>query len=376
MAWKVKTLMSQRKEFVAFAQQKDVNMSELCRRFGVSRKTGYKWLARARAGESMSDRSRRPRSTPTKTDESIEALVLSVRQKHPAWGGRKIKRRLEDMGHPHVPATSTIHQLLLRNGLIDPRQTPKPHQRFERQRPNELWQMDFKGHFATDTGRCHPLTVLDDHSRFNLVLKACVDERLETVKAALIEAMRLYGMPESVLCDNGPPWGDAGSGEAWTRLGVWFLRRGIGILHGRAYHPQTQGKEERFHRTLNAEAIGTRRFRDPPECQRAFDGYRHVYNFERPHEALGMSTPGTRYTPSSRAYVETPPPVEYGPGDQVRRVCGKGCISFGGQLYRIGRAFTGEPVAVRPTTTDGLLDVFYCHQQVAQVNLRGESENG
>jgi transposase InsO family protein len=369
--------MSLRAEFVAFASQPDANVAAACRRFGVSRKTGYKWLARAAAGHGLADRSRRPRASPARTAGAVERLVVALRGEHPAWGARKLKRRLEDLGHAGVPARSTVNAILARHGLIDPAASAArgPTVRFERAAPNELWQMDFKGHFATGDGaRCHPLTVLDDHSRFNVVLRACADERLETVRAALADAMRRYGMPAAFLADNGSPWGNAAAAAAdrWTALGVWLVRRGVGLLHGRPGHPQTQGKEERFHRTLAAEAIGARSFRDTADCQRAFDAWRDVYNLRRPHEALGLATPATRYAPSPRAFVEAPPPFEYGPGDAVRRVCAQGCVSVRGRPRRLGKAFAGERVAVRPTTADGVFGVYYCHAHVTDLDVRGD----
>jgi transposase InsO family protein len=389
--------MSIREEFVSFASAPDANVAALCRRFGVSRKTGYKWLARHHAGggaaAALADRSRRPLTSPSRTDDDVQRLVVSLRGEHPAWGARKLRRRLEDLGHGGLPARSTVNGILARHGLIDPLESAKhaPLQRFERQRPNELWQVDFKGHFAVGgkeggskgrggseaksggSGRCHPLTALDDCSRFSVLLRACGDERLETVRVALADAMRRYGVPEAVLCDNGPPWGSFGAEGNWTRLGVWLLRRGVGVLHGRPSHPQTQGKDERFHRTLKAEAIGTRCFRDLADCQAAFDAWREVYNLQRPHEALGLATPASRYAPSPRAFPESPPPLEYGPGDAVRKVSTEGCVSFHGRPWRVGRAFAGETVAVRPTLSDGKMDVFYCHQRVAELDLRGES---
>jgi len=377
--WKVQLPMSIRQEFIVFATQADANIAALCRRFGVSRKTAYKWLARFRAGgdAALGNRSRRPHASPSRTAADVEQLVVSLRQQHPAWGARKLKRRLTDLGQPDLPARSTVNDILARHGLIDPAVSPQhaPHQRFERERPNELWQMDFKGHFATDAGRCHPLTVLDDCSRFNVLLRACGNERLETVQAALAETMRRYGMPEAILADNGPPWGNCGQDGNWTTLGLWLVRRGVKVLHGRPHHPQTQGKEERFHRTLKAEAIGSRCFRDNAECQRVFDAWREVYNLQRPHEALAMATPATRYTPATtRSFVETPGPIEYSPGDAVRKVCAAGRICYRGGDYRIGKAFIGERVAVRPTTTDGMMEVYYCHQRVAEIDLRVQSE--
>jgi len=377
MPWKVESPMSLRAEFVNLASLADANVSSLCRRFGISRKAGYKWLERTdeTRGQPLADRSRRPHCSPCRTADEMEQRVIALRKEHPAWGARKLKRRLEDQGHAGLPARSTINDILHRHGLIDPAESPKhaAMQRFERAAPNELWQMDFKGPIATAAGTCHPLTVLDDHSRYNILLKACENQRKETVQAALAEAMQWHGMPACILSDNGPPWGSFNGEGYFTALGVWLIRRGVSIIHGRPLHPQTQGKEERFHRTLKAEAIGTRVFRDVNHCQQVFDAFRPVYNQQRPHEALGLSVPATRYTPSKRPFPQNPPPIEYGPDDQVRRVGDKGEIWFKGRMHKVGTAFGGEPVALRLTNTDEKLDVFYCHQRVAEIDLRGES---
>jgi len=376
MPWKVDSPVSLRLEFVTFASCEEANVSALCRQFGISRKTGYKWLARRRldAADSLADRPRRPLRSPDKTGPEAEQQIVSLRLEHPAWGARKLRRRLQDLGHQDLPARSTINDVLHRHALIRPDESARhaPCQRFERAAPNELWQMDFKGHFATDADRCHPLTILDDHSRFNVLLKACRNEQSATVQAGLTEAMRRYGMPIAILADNGPPWGTCGQEEDHTVLSAWLIRRGVRVLHGRPRHPQTQGKEERFHRTLKAEAIGTRRLRDMKHCQNVFDAWREVYNHQRPHEAIGMSVPAKRYAPSSKTFPENPPPIEYGSDDVVRRVCEKGLISFKGQSYKIGRAFVGQPIAVRPTTTDGRMQVFYCHQAIGELNLRSQ----
>ena len=373
MPWKVSSPMSLREEFVRFALQGDASMAVLCRRMNISRKTGYKWLARHRAGQPLVDRSRRPIHSPRRTDAATEQRIVQLRAQHPAWGARKLKRRLEDLAHP-MPARSTVNGILARHGLIDPVDSAKhtPMRRFERAAPNELWQMDFKGHFALDAGRCHPLTLLDDCSRFNLLLRACGDETFDTVKQGLIDVMRCYGMPQAILSDNGSPWGNCGQGNV-TTLSLWLMRCGVRVLHGKPCHPQTQGKEERFHRTLKAEAIGSRRFVDLDDCQRVFDAWRDTYNLQRPHEALGLSVPASRYTPATRTFPETLAPIEYAEGDVVRRVCAAGRISYRNRAYRIGKAFIGEPVALRPSSADGKLQVYYCHQRIAEIDLREES---
>lgn len=373
MAWKEMSLMSQRKEFVVLALQEDVNIRQLCRRFGISRKTGYKWILRFRqVGETgLHDKSRRPNRSPRQTSTEVESAVLALRDKHVAWGGRKIHNRLLRLGIEKPPSGSTITAILRRHNRIDPAESEKHKacQRFEREEPNRLWQMDFKGHFALEKGRCHPLTALDDHSRFNLCLQACENERGDTVENKLTGIFRVYGLPETLLMDNGSPWGsDDDRGLSW--LAAWLIRLGIKVSHGRPYHPQTQGKEERFHRTLKAEVLGQRVFRDLAHCQKHFDEWRMIYNLERPHEALGMKTPAERYRPSLRSFPESLPAIEYGPDDIIRKCQGKGEIYFKNKIFKIGKAFSGYPLAIRPTTEDGIMNVFFCHQKVARINLK------
>jgi len=301
MPWKSVSIMESRREFVRLAERGGVSIAELCRRFAISRETGFSYLRRYRQfGEAgLANRSRRPNSSPRRSAEALEARVLTARDEHPCWGGRKLARRLRDQGFDDVPAPSTVTEILRRHGKLDPAEAVKhrPAQRFERAAPNELWQMDFKGHFAMDQGRCHPLTLLDDHCRYSLGLFACGDETRETVQAHLTTVFRRYGMPQAMLSDNGSPWGGSGA-DGYTALEVWLMRRGVRLYHGRAYHPQTQGKEERFHRTLNIEALQGRRFANLPACQAALDSFRHTYNEERPHEALGLAVPASRYRAS------------------------------------------------------------------------------
>jgi transposase InsO family protein len=354
-------------------RQEGANVSELARRFGVSRKTAYKWLVRAKAREplSLSDRSRRPASSPAKTAAAVEARVVSLRGQHPAWGGRKLRRRLLDQGVEGVPATSTITGILHRHQLIDGQESLKHKAwlRFEHPKPNDLWQMDFKGHFALEEGRCHPLTVLDDHSRYSLGLQACGNERTETVQERLTAMFRRYGLPWRMLMDNGSPWGDDGT-HPFTPLTVWLLLLGIAISHGRPYHPQTQGKDERFHRTLKAEVLARQTFRDLSGCQRAFDAWRDLYNHQRPHEALGLAVPASRYQVSPRSFPERLPPIVYGPDVLVRQVQEQGWISYCGQEYRVPKAFKGYPIGLRPTDQDGVMDILFAHHHILTLDLR------
>jgi len=374
MPWMEATPMSLRREFATLASEAGSNISRLCRRFMISRPTGYKWMSRflEEGEEGMRNRSRRPSSSPFKTDDALEQAVLSVRGCHPAWGGRKIRWKLLEQGYIEVPVPSTVTEILRRNGRLSPQEAPKhqPWQRFEYDAPNELWQMDFKGDFFIRTRRCYPLTVLDDHSRFSLLLEACSDRRTETVQSHLVMAFERYGLPYRILTDNGTPWV---STERYTPLSAWLIRLGIDIFHGRVCHPQTIGKEERFHRTLKAELISTRSFPDFRDCQHHFSSWRDVYNWERPHEALGMVTPASRYTISPRSYPTSLPPIEYGPQDHVRKVQQQGEIYFQGREWAVGRAFRGLPVGLRPTLNDGVYDVYFCHHKISSIDLKSST---
>src|SRR5580698_4132154 len=250
MPWQECDVVSMREEFCRLASSPDSKVAVLCRRFGISRKTGYKWLGRVRLGEPCVDRLRR---------------------------------------HGRIEQEESLRRA--------------PVQRFEREAPNELWQMDFKGDFRmVDGRRCHPLTITDDHSRYSLGLRACLNQRSETVRESLQGVFRRYGLPWSMLMDNGTPWAVTHRRGGYTKLSVWLLRHNIRVIHGRPYHPETQGKEERFHRTLQAEVLRGRAFANSGEVQREFDRWRQTYNHERPHEALGLRVPGSRYVVSRREF--------------------------------------------------------------------------
>lgn len=314
MPWKEMDAMTLRKEFVELAMQAGSNIRMLCRYYRISSRTGYKWIHRYReAGEAgLEDGSKRPKHSPRRTAASVEQAVLQKREET-GWGGRKIARVLRNAGQRGVPHPNTITDILRRNGKIpeEAQQSHKAWERYERSLPNALWQMDFKGHFAMLQGRCHPLTLLDDHSRFCLGLQACADETIQTTQPHLISIFRRYGLPLALLCDNGGPWGSGYPHLELTRLTVWLIRLGIQVLHGRPGHPQTQGKDERFHRTLKAEVLQGTAFADLADCQRHFDPFRDRYNLVRPHDALGLDTPSQHYQPSIFPFPELLPPVEY-----------------------------------------------------------------
>jgi hypothetical protein len=231
--------------------------------------------------------------------------------------------------------------------------------------------MDFKGHFGLqNTRRCHPLTILDDHSRFNLTLSPCANQNGPTVQSALAQAFAQYGLPEQILCDNAPPWGHAEPTSPYTRLTVWLLRVGVRVIHGRPYHPQTQGKDERFHRSLLAELINQHTWRDLAHCEKEFTDYRHCYNCERPHDALQGDTPASRYRPSVRNYPAVLPPIEYPASMQVHRLREGGFFTFKNQTWYVGRAFGEQPIGLRPSAqSDGLWEVYFCHHKLGLIDL-------
>ena len=374
MPWKECTAMSERRELVELVRQGMVSISSMSERFGVSRKTIYKWMERyERLGvEGLGDQSRRPHGSSVKTSESMEAMVLALRKENPAWGGRKLRRVLLDRGVTGVPSMSTITEILRRHGVLHQpgERVVRPYQRFEHEQPNDLWQMDFKGHVGMGNGkRCHPLTVLDDHSRYSLVLQACGNEQGETVQSALIVAFRKYGLPKRMLTDNGPPWGVTQEEASWSRLVVWLYRLGVQVSHGRPGHPQTQGKEERFHRTLKLEVLGVERA-DLEAYQSQFDPWREKYNHERPHEGIGLKVPASRYRVSDRAYPEVLPEWEYPRGDVVRAVQDGGRLQFGGVVWSVSKAFVGERLAIRPSGMDGVWSLWFAGELLGELDER------
>ena len=372
MPW-MGSVMEQRREFVRLAMLEGANRRELCRRFGISRDVGYKWLARWASGDyELGDRSRRPIGSPARCDAKLEAKVVAIRDAHPAWGARKIGRILENKGI-EPPAVSTIQEILRRHGRIASERSKQAKRlgRFEKEAPNLLWQMDYKGWVTlTDGTRVHPLTVVDDHSRYGMCLKACTNQQTETVQEHLETTFRRHGLPDGIYVDNGSPWGDS-SGQRWTRLSVWLLKLGIEVVYATPYHPQGRGKNERFHRTLNEEVLALRPFTKLSQMQHAFDAWLEIYNFERPHDALGLEVPAKRYSPSSRAMPAKLPKVEYDQGTIVRSISrATAFISFRGRTWNVPKAFRGERVAIRPLDADGRFGVYFASYRIAEIDCR------
>ena len=370
MAWQERSVVDERLDFCRLAGLEGANVSALCQRFGISRQTGYVWLRRLRSGEPPQDRSRRPLSSPRRTDAALEASVLDMREAHPAWGARKIARRLGDLGI-EAPVASTVHAILARHGRVAPQATSNAAPgRFEREAPNLLWQMDFKGRTQLVSGAwCHPLTIIDDHSRFAIALEACPDEQRGTVQARLERILRHYGLPMAFYSDNGPPWG-TGVPNQWTRLRVWLLKLGIDLIHARPHHPQGRGKNERFHRSLKAEVLAFAALADIKRAQEAFDRWRDLYNHHRPHQGIDMEVPASRYRPSSRPFPGRLPEPVYDHGEIVRRVDPtRAYIKFMGRPWHVPTAFQGETLVIRPLDRDGLYGIFFGATQIANIEL-------
>jgi transposase InsO family protein len=371
--------MEQRMLFIEAAGREGANIRELCRVYGISPTTAYKWLERTRVDGlgGLSERSRRPHRSPRQTLAGVEAAVVGVRLEHPSWGGRKIHRVLAWQGLEGVPHPNTITGILHRHGLIAAEASAqrRPFKRFERAVPNELWQMDFKGDFEVGGRRCHPLTAIDDHSRFALIVQACTDQRRSTVEPILVSAFRRYGLPQGILVDNGAPWGKDFE-HPHTQLTAWLMRLGVAPCHGRPYHPQTRGKNERFHRTLKDEVVDRYACTDMAELQVRFDAWRDLYNNARPHQGIGDQVPASRFREAPRPFPEWLADIAYGPDGIVRKVQSDGRISFMGRSVFISAAFARQPIALRATSTDGVFEVRYCAFTVASLDLREGSSDG
>ncbi|NGP88444.1 IS481 family transposase [Fodinibius halophilus] len=388
MPWKTEeTKMELKAEFVQMADQPQTNMSKLCRRFGISCPTGYKWLRRYQQDglEGLSERSRRPDNNQNKTPDHIEELVVEARRRDPGWGGRKLRCHLCNQARAgtieaapeQIPAASTITSILDRHDMLAEPSDPSRRgswQRFERGAPNELWQLDFKGEFRLANQQyCYPLTLVDDHSRFSLAVAGCPNQQRSTVQELLITVFRRYGLPWAMLCDNGPPWGAGLGWRDWgpfyTGLAVWLMRLGIDVIYSRPNHPQGKGKNERFNRTRGDELLAHRQFADHSEAHARMADWRTRYNTVRPHQHLDMNPPATRYESSDRAFPEHLPPVAYASGATTRKVTTNGRIRFRGQRFTVGKAFSGHRLALRASSESHTYDVYFCNQQIRTINL-------
>jgi transposase InsO family protein len=354
MAWQDVAPMEERIRFVVEATREEKGITALCREFGISRKTGYTWVARYRAGglAGCHDRSRRPRTSPTRIPVAVEALVFRERHRHRTWGPKKLQAVLATKyGVVPGPAVSTIGNLLARAGLTrktrQRRAVSQPDRttRTAATHPNAVWAADFKGWFRTRDGqRCDPLTISDLASRYVLTCRLVAGLRSDRVRPVFRQVFRRFGLPAVLRVDNGPPFGSRGV-CGLSQLSAWWLQCGIRVEFIEPGHPEQNGAHERMHRTLKAET--TR----PPAAtaaaqQARFDRWRHTFNTERPHEALGMQRPAERYQRSARRYTDHPAPPVYPRHYEVRRVKPSGVVQWRNRFRYLGEALRGMLVGL------------------------------
>lgn len=347
MPWKEIDAMNQRVEFVLRALRTE-NFRELCREYGISAKTGYKWKERlleyGLAG--MTEESRRPKSSPDGLEERVVCEMIRLKERHRSWGPRKL-RDVYQRAHGQAPSESSFKRVLTRAGLVDRRrvrQRPEAGRLFSGRRgkePNEVWTVDFKGWWYTAAGRCEPLTVRDEASRFVLELRQLADARTETVQACFERLFERHGMPAAIRSDNGAPFANVEGVLGLTRLSAWWVALGIDLERGRPGCPQDNGGHERLHldigRELEAHRLG--------EHQSELEEWRRIFNEERPHEALGMRRPAEVYCRSNRVYTGTPEDVEY-PKMLSRRVMSHGKIAWNGLRVFISTSLGGWSVGL------------------------------
>lgn len=367
--------MEQKIAFVKEMPVRQGDFAALCRRFGISRKTGYKWRRRFEDQGtivSLEDRSRRPHHSPRRVDDELIRRIQELRAPD-GWGARKIAYLLWEEGVE--VSVATVHRTLLRRKMVSrlDKHAPAP-ERFERPEPNDLLQVDFKGPMGRGSVQDQPLTVLDDHSRFVLGLYSMADHSLERVRERLVIVFEKWGCPRQMLFDHGTPWWSTSNGWGLSRLSVFLMEHNIELIFGRVAHPQTQGKVERFHRTLHRSMMRQGVPAKWEQWQGRYDGFVERYNHHRPHEALGMQRPVQRYRPSPRAYQDEVAPWIYPEGLGVKRVDANGMIRVEGRRCFVCEALTGHQVATEQIGQQIL--VRFRHMYVRELNLRDGSSQG
>jgi len=376
MPWRDLSPMSQRRRFIDDYLRRPFSMTELCERYGISRKTGYKWLQRfAEEGvEGLRDRSRRPLNSPHETPDYIVAAILEARRLHPRWGAEKLLWLLEQRHKRwRFPAGSTVCDILKRNGMV-PR---RPHRRkpghpgkplTPANAPNEIWTADFKGHFKTRDGvYCYPLTVVDKYSRYILACHGQLTTSHGPSQDVFRRLFRKYGLPEIIRTDNGVPFATQALGRL-SRLSVWWIRLGIFPELIEPSHPEQNARHERMHRTLKDETT-----RPPARnltCQRRrFTRFVGEYNEERPHEALGQELPAKFYTPSPQPYPVRLPPLEYPGHYEVRLVSRNGGIRWNNHRVPVSHVLMEQYIGFEEID-NGLWEVYYGHVRLGRFDER------
>ncbi len=365
MAWGTVDVDEQRMRFVVCASRREKTMQALCREFEISRPTGYVWLRRYQEGGlvAMAERSRRPRHSPARTPVGIEQRVVELREQRLDWGARKLRHLLAGEG-VDLPVI-TVQRILHRHDLVRPQDRHRAAtKRFERGAPNQLWQMDFKSPVGWDAP-VGPLSLLDDHSRYAVTLTGTWSTRADAVRECLEAVFTQSGVPEAMLMDHGTPWWNMRAATGWTWLTVWLMKQGIRMHFSGYRHPQTQGKVERFHGTLEA-AMRRRGVPVGEQRQVWLDAFRQEYNHVRPHEALGMRTPASVWSKSTKRYQPNPPAWEYDAGAEVRKLQAEGQLCLEGRRWDISRALAGEWVEL--IRVEGRILVYYCRSLVRELD--------
>lgn len=368
MPWESKTVEEIRREFVVEAQN-CINFSALCRKYGITRKTGYKWLERFEQGECMADRNRAPQHKPTKTPKEIEEKILQLRAENPGWGAKTLKAVLEAQGNTQIPCAKTVNNILNRYGCISEEESQKrrAYIRFEKEQCNKMWQTDFKGEFMMNNGKyCYPLDIIDDHSRFLLQISPA-ESTANIVMPCFEKAFQEYGVPDSILSDNGAQF--AGFRHGYTQFEKWLMNLDVLPVHGRIKHPQTQGKIERFHRTLKNELLKYTTFTDIKNADEQLQKWRYKYNYIRPHEALGMKCPADVYVPSNRSYSGIIKPYEYSGDFRVIKINSWGYARFNNWQIYLSETMINEFVEFRPNPLGDCFDVCYRNFKIASFDI-------
>ena len=364
MPWRSKTVEKLREEFVASAMS-CTNFSALCREFGITRKTGYKWLKRYAESEPLSDKSRAPHLIANKTPEAAEQAIIALRKSNPGWGAKKLKEVLEREGH-EIPCVKTVNNILNRYGCISPEESSKHKAfiRFEKDGCNDMWQTDFKGEFRmADQKYCYPLNIIDDHSRFVIKTAVC-QGTANVVIPTFRHAFEEFGMPDSVLSDNGSQF--AGLRQGFTQFEKWLMNHDILPIHGRIKHPQTQGKIERFHRAMKDELLRYTVIHDIADADIQLQKWRDKYNNQRPHEALNMMCPADVYVPSQRIYSDEVKRFEYGGNYHVIKVNSWGYVRFDKRQVYLSDTMIGEYIEFRPNESGEAFTACYRNFKIAE----------
>ena len=365
MPWECRTVEDQRREFAEAAMYCS-NFSALCREFGIDRHTGYKWKERYATQQPLSDRSRRPHTSPSRTPEETELLILAVRADNPGWGAKTIRDVLVQEGHKGIPCAKTVNNILHRYGCISPEESMKrqPFTRFEKDQCNQMWQADFKGEFRMEDGRyCYPLDIIDDHSRFAIRIAPHLTTA-NVVIPVFLGAFLEFGMPNSILSDNGAQF--AGFKKGYTQFERWLMDLDILPIHGRIKHPQTQGKIERFHRSMKQELLNHTSIADIEDAQMKFSIWRDKYNNIRPHEALGMKRPAEVYMPSQREYKDKIEKYEYGGEHHVIKVNSWGYVRFDKWQVYLSETMIDQYIEFRPSADGETFIACYRNFKIAE----------